>query len=55
MCRPTCTELPLLHIMNDSKLPSYTVEAKSVNQFKSALQKLRTTQIGFFLAVSTSA
>jgi len=27
-----------------NKLPSYTVEAKSVNQFKSALQKLRTTQ-----------
>jgi len=25
-----------------NKLPSYTVEAKSVNQFKSALQKLRT-------------
>ena len=38
-----------------NKLPSYTVEAKSVNQFKSALQKLRTTQIGFFLDVSTSA
>ena len=38
-----------------NKLPSYTVDAKSVNQFKSALQKLRTTQIGFFLDVSTSA
>ena len=38
-----------------NKLPSYTVEAKSVNQFKSALRKLRTTQIGFFLDVSTSA
>jgi len=38
-----------------NKLPSYTVEANSVNQFKSALQKLRTTQIGFFLDVSTSA
>jgi len=31
-----------------NKLPSYTVEAKSVNQFKSVLQKLRNTQIGFF-------
>ena len=38
-----------------NKLLFYTVEAKSVNQFKSALQKLRTTQIGFFLDVSTSA
>jgi len=26
-----------------NKLPCYTVEAKSINQFKSVLQKLRTT------------